>query len=161
MGICNDINKLKPEFKPILKWIIEKGKSEYNVDLKVNETFRTQEIQEAYYVQGRNNLEVVNRIRKAVGLWGITESENSRTITNVYKISELTGHGAGLAADLVPDGKWNSSLEKWSIIGKLCQEANRHYSEYLRSLNAEIAWGGTWNMSRGGNDAPHVELRYK
>ena len=44
-------------------------------------TDRTYQEQTAYFAQGREKLEVVNALRKIVGLWPISEEENLRKIT--------------------------------------------------------------------------------
>ena len=154
-----DIELLKPEFKQIAKWIIETAFSKFRVRLYINETVRTQELQTAYYKQGREPLDKVNAYRKSIKMWEISEYENKRIVTNVSKIDKTKGHGAGLAIDVVPNNDWSSPQFSWNIIGVMVDFANDEYKDYLKSLNAKIVWGGNFKSIRGG-DSPHIEMVY-
>ena len=75
-----DINLLRPKAKKLCElWIEECIKQ--GIDLVITQTFRSPELQEAYYSQGRESLEIVNLKRKKVGLDKITEKEN-KIVTN-------------------------------------------------------------------------------
>jgi len=160
MGINNNLLALRPEMHIIAEFIIWHAEG-CGVKLIVNETLRTQAIQSAYFAQCRNDLPMVNGLRKEAGLWSISEAENKRIVTNVQKISTTQGHGSGLAVDFVPDGKWNSPVEKWAVIGQAVEFAKKEFEKFLTLRNAELIWGGSWVLQGGGSDSPHVELDYK
>ena len=145
------MNKLKPEvlyaFKAFLSALEKKG-----IAYVVLETIRTQEVQDAYFAQGRKNVGEVNRLRGLAGLHQIDEKEAKRVITHV----EHSLHQDGIAADIVPvsaDGtipwkitKDNAAL--WHTFGRLGMEAG-------------LEWGGMWqplNEFGIGWDAAHYQL---
>ena len=69
------LDDLRPKTKKLCElWIEECRKN--GINLVVTQTFRSPELQEAYYSQGRESLEIVNLKRKKVGLDKITEKEN-------------------------------------------------------------------------------------
>jgi peptidoglycan L-alanyl-D-glutamate endopeptidase CwlK len=116
----------------------------------VVETLRTQEVQEAYYAQGRKSLAEINELRKKAGLYLLGEAEGKRIVTKTMQSIHLLG----LAADIVPvvDGKipWNITLdnaELWRTFGVLGKEAG-------------LEWGGLWTPLDKfgiGWDAPHYQ----
>ena len=160
MGINNSLLALRPDMHIITEFIIWHAEG-CGEKLIVNETLRTQPVQSAYFAQGRNDLPMVNGLRKEAGLWSISEAENKRIVTNVQKLSTTQGHGAGLAVDFVPNGKWDSPAEKWNVIGQAVESAKKMFENYLTLRNAELIWGGSWVLNGGGADKPHVELKYK
>jgi peptidoglycan LD-endopeptidase CwlK len=159
MPICKDLNKLNYIFRDMViklkSLAVEKG-----TNLIINETLRTDDVQEAYYAQGRKPLKIVNELRQAAGLYLLTDEKENKIITNVQHVNTESGHGAGLAVDLVPDGKWNSPPEKWDIIGECIAELWIFYADFIRKNNVSIIWGGTWKLAGGTYDQPHVEMKY-
>ncbi|MHB8096055.1 MAG: M15 family metallopeptidase domain-containing protein [Erysipelotrichaceae bacterium] len=153
--MINSLDKLNPDFKPIAEWIINTAKDKYKTNLVVNETLRTNEVQKAYYAQGREPIEDVNILREQAKLYRLTKKENKNKITNVKEISTTKGHGAGLAMDVIPDGNWNSPKNKWGIIELCVIESNIKYQIELEKIKSEIVWGGKWKKL---NDCPHIEL---
>ena len=160
MPLNNKISQLKPEFQPIAQWIINVAK-DMGVHLEINETLRTDDVQAAYYAQGRQPTLKVNSLRTQAGLYPITDQENKGIITNVMHVSKVKGHGAGLAFDVVPDGDWDAPESKWNVIGQAVEKANKYWLATLINMGAEIIWGGNWVLQGGGHDQPHIELVYK
>lgn len=158
--IQKNINLLIPLFKDIISWIIVEAAEKYKVFLEINETLRTNEVQNAYYAQGRKSLDEVNRLRASAGLYTIGKSENMRIITNVQNIATDRGHGAGMAADLVPTIQnkpcWNAPQSTWDVIGKCTEAANIKFKTELEAAKMNVVWGGSWKSIK---DTPHVEIK--
>jgi peptidoglycan L-alanyl-D-glutamate endopeptidase CwlK len=120
---------------------------------KVLETYRSLEVQQAYYAQGRQSLIVVNSLRAHAGLYALTETENQRTITNCDGITTKSKHQEGRAVDVVPivNGRipWDTVAHKdlWLQFGNLGKEAG-------------FSWGGDWGKTatKLGWDCPHYEI---
>ena len=140
---------LKTEVRPYFEAFIARLEKE-GLRYSVLETLRTQEVQEAYYAQGRKPFESVNELRKKAGLYLLREAEAGRIITNTMN----SVHLHGCAADIVPVSggviPWNftkESAELWLTFGRLGQESG-------------LEWGGTWkplNLFGIGWDAPHYQ----
>jgi peptidoglycan L-alanyl-D-glutamate endopeptidase CwlK len=106
----------------------------------ITETRRTQLTQIVYYCQGRMELEDVNKIRSALYLPVISESEN-KPITWTLKSNHMTGR----AVDIVP--LTSNDKPNWNDIStyqKIADIAKKH----------GIQWGGDWKE----RDYPHFEL---
>lgn len=114
------------------------------VDVLIYCTLRTEQEQDALYMQGRNALAVVNASFKSVGLAPISEKQNCRPCT--WARGGQSAHQYGKAFDCVPlqAGKpvWDSSSILWQIIGSI-------------GLKCGLSWGGTW--SAGKREYPHFE----
>ena len=113
------------------------------------ETDRTQAIQNAYYAQGRQDVDTVNRLRKEAGLYLIKDRENLR-ITNTTK----SNHTGGNAIDICPEipGKpgfpnWNATQDEWDHLGHLAETCGLDW--------CAGGYGQTWGK---GWDNPHFEL---
>jgi len=145
----NKIQLLKPEARPFFETFLS-ALEKQGLRYSVIETLRSQETQDAYYSQGRESLEEINRLRKTAGLYLLGADEAKRVITQVRH----SVHQDGLAADIVPviDGKipWlitADNAELWLTFGRLGQESG-------------LEWGGTWkplNSFEIGWDAPHYQ----
>jgi peptidoglycan L-alanyl-D-glutamate endopeptidase CwlK len=118
MGINRNINALKPKLAKRATIFCEEMKKQ-GIDYFVVETLRTQDIQNAYYAQGRKPLDAVNELRKNAGLYLLTENENKNTVTQTLK----SNHADGNAIDIAPmkDGKiwWNAPQDVWERMGKI------------------------------------------
>lgn len=142
---------MQVKVKNLLWELKEKG-----IAVRVVETLRTKEVQQAYYMQGRASLAEVNAARKAAGLYAISASENKYTITNCdgvrYKSNhQAQGDGYGYAVDIVPlksNGGlwWNAPEQIWTEIGVI---AERHGLDWCAG-----GYGQTWGK---GWDNPHFE----
>jgi len=152
MGITRGLCRLKPEARPVFEKFLA-ALERNGLRYAVIETLRTREVQDAYFAQGREPLEEVNRLRKKAGLRPIGAAEAGRIITKVRR----SVHQDGIAADIVPvsaDGSvpWNTNTaaaaKLWRKFGKLGMEAG-------------LEWGGAWaplNAFGVGWDAPHYQL---
>ena len=141
------LDDLRPKTKKLCElWIEECRKN--GINLVVTQTFRSPELQEAYYSQGRESLEIVNLKRKKVGLDKITEKENKI----VTKAAPWTSpHNYGLAWDFAPivNGKidWNN-LELFRKCGEIAKKLN--FEGYT------LEWGGDFKTIK---DFPHIQLK--
>ena len=119
---------------------------------KIQETYRTQEVQDAYFAQGRESLDSINELRKVAKLHLIGEAESKRIITS----ARYSVHQDRRAADIVPvlaNGMipWDYGKYKalWLEFGTLGMECG-------------LEWGGhtVWTplLSCGlGWDPPHYQ----
>ena len=144
------INLLIPAVRPLFETfltLLDKNGLRYSV----LETLRTQETQDAYYAQGRESFEEINRLRSIAGLYPLGREEAGRIITKAKR----SAHQDGIAADIVPvlDGgkiPWvitGGNAELWLTFGRLGREAG-------------LEWGGTWTPLDKfgiGWDAPHYQ----
>jgi hypothetical protein len=143
MGICKDVNKLtldtQARVRPFLEALVSKG-----IKFAVIETLRPQEIQDVYFMQGREPLEKVNARREELGLWALTEAEGKRCVTWTH----TSKHKDGNAIDVAPlDAKgniaWNAPFDVWERIGEVGEAHG-------------LDWGGRW---AGKNlDCPHFQF---
>lgn len=141
------LNRKTQDLEPVTRDMVEKGIAilkAQGIRFFVNETRRSNAVQSAYFAQGRESLDRVNALRAIAGLWPITESENSRKVTNTLK----SKHIEGKAVDIVPadrDGNplWNAPKQAWEAIAVV-----------MKSTGLE--WGGDW---AGAWDKPHYQRR--
>ena len=141
------LDDLRPKTKKLCElWIEECRKN--GINLVVTQTFRSTELQEAYYSQGRELLEIVNLKRKKVGLDKITEKEN-KIVTKAAP--GKSPHNWKMAWDFVPlvDGKpaWNR-LDLFDKAGAIARKMN--YQGY------SLEWGGDFKTIK---DKPHIQLK--
>ena len=91
------------------------------LDILITCTYRSEEEQNALYLQGRAPLAVVNDVRAKVRLAPITEEENGRRVTNAK--AGQSYHSRRRALDVVPivAGKpcWNPENPAWQQVGKI------------------------------------------
>jgi len=148
MGINRDIGALTPELAVCVKLFLYRCK-EKGIKVIVIETDRNQLVQNAYYAQGRESLEEVNRLRAIAGLYPITAKEN-KIITNA-KVSNHTGGGAIDIGPERPDKPgyvwWDAPQEVWEEIGALAETCGLDW--------CAGGFGQTWGK---GWDNPHYEL---
>jgi sulfite reductase alpha subunit-like flavoprotein len=152
--IHKDINLLNPEFRKIALQILEEFEKE-NIPYTIEETYRNQDVQDAYFAQGRKCLPEVNKLRKKAELYQITEKEN-KVITK----TKLSNHTKGIAIDIVPI---QIEMEK----GKAAKIWNYQNSVWLKvqaiakRMKKVVEWGGNWEPIKNGIgwDPPHWELK--
>lgn len=141
MPICRDITKCVPEVQAIDKKFLALCK-ENNFEVMRVETFRSDEVQSAYYCQGRADLKTVNDKRKKAGLYLITESENE-IITNTKP--GYSKHNLGNAVDYVP-----------LVNGKPCWTDSKLFARMgVYAKQAGYKWGGDFKSIK---DSPHCEI---
>jgi peptidoglycan L-alanyl-D-glutamate endopeptidase CwlK len=138
--MTSDLEKLNEHFKRLAYIFITECEKQ-GIRVKIYNTLRTKQEQEALYLQGRTPISVVNLAREKAGLEPIKESEN-KIVTHL----KSSPHCYGLAFDFVPivDGKvvWNNDF-LWETCGKIAE-----------SLGLE--WGGRWKSLP---DKPHIQMK--
>ncbi|MDR2742248.1 MAG: M15 family metallopeptidase [Treponema sp.] len=153
MGIIRNLNALDPAFQPVAAEFITRLK-EAGLAYTVVETFRTLAVQKAYYAQGREPLDAVNRMRTLAGLWLIGEAENKKFVTKTMNSVHLDGKALD-AAPLLPDGKI-----PWNITTQVIADLWKRFGEIGISVGLE--WGGGWKpLDRWGIgwDPPHYQAK--
>lgn len=148
MSVNKNIDALKPELAAAVRRFLNRC-AEEKIPVLIIETEREQAVQDAYYAQGRQDLDAVNRLREAIGLHLLGEFEN-KIVTNA-KVSRHTG---GNAVDIAPEvpGKpgqpwWNAPMWTWERIGAVAETCGLDW--------CAGGYGQTWGK---GWDNPHFEL---
>lgn len=148
-----DRNKLHPAVREKLEQL-EVMARENGVDFIVTQTLRTEAEQIAYYAQGRQPLEEVNKLRAKAGMGPIADQENSNIVTRARTVWD-SYHAYGLAFDIAvlndkghidwgEDADWNNSnVSDWEEIGALGESIG-------------LEWGGNFSSLR---DMPHFQYR--
>jgi len=131
----------QPVFREFLNLLdVELGDDRY----VVFEGRRTVAVQEAYYAQGRESLEDVNKKRAAAGLCLLRSERDNYPITWTLK----SKHVDGLAMDVLPtDGRGNPT---WDLA---------HYRKTFETIRdcgkkAGLTCGADWNPP----DWPHYQI---
>jgi peptidoglycan LD-endopeptidase CwlK len=141
------LDDLRPKTKKLCELWIEQCRKQ-GINLVVTQTFRSPQLQEAYYSQGRETLESVNAKRKKVGLQVILETDN-KIVTKAPAGS--SPHNYGLAWDFAPivNGKidWNN-LDLFKKCGEIAKKLN--FEGYT------LEWGGDFKTIK---DLPHIQLK--
>lgn len=154
MGLIRSIDELDSRMVPIARKFLYQVQAA-GIRPYVYETLRTQGVQDAYFAQGREALEVVNQKRAVEGLWPITEQDNRRMITDSrLTVFKGVGHGNGTAMDVVPVDKagkpcWKAAPEIWFTMGEIGELCG-------------LDWGGRWkplDKNGLGWDCPHFQMR--
>lgn len=159
MGIHRELNLLEPTLKKrvekLLSVLEEKG-----FLVLVSETLRDQDVQIAYYAQGRKSLSEVNKLRDKAGLYKLSANENKNTVTNCDGITHKSNHqardesGLGFAIDIVPakinsrgyrDFWWDAPHDVWEELGEIAE-----------SCGLDWCYGGKGEQWKW--DMPHFEL---
>lgn len=137
-------------------WLAERARQHVElcaasgVRLVVYCTYRSDAEQRALYAQGRQVLDITNRMRAEAGLPPITAEENARKVTQRRTGSNhghtQDGKPCALAYDAAPlddtgHMDWSGSSYRWHIV-----------IDVGRRLG--LVWGGDWNM----RDLPHWEM---
>ena len=91
MGVCRDIKALAPIMQSRVNRFLLECKRQ-GVKVAIIETVRSEDVQKAYYAQGRESLETVNELRKKAGLYLLSESENKKIITNCDGVKNKRNH---------------------------------------------------------------------
>lgn len=151
MPICKNVNELYAPMQPLVRKFIQKCKDS-GVNVAIVETYRTANVQRAYYAQGREPLEEVNKKRNYAGLWNLPPRENARVITNCDGVNTLSRHQSRRAVDIAPvkDCRidWNAPQETWERMGALAEECGLDWC----AGGFGAVWGKGW-------DNPHFEYK--
>ena len=146
----NNLDALLPSVKKMALEFLKKLDLA-GIKYSVIETRRSQDVQDAYFSQGRDDPEVVNEKRKKAGLYALSENECKKVITK----AKVSKHTSGLALDVAPvvNGKilWTiDATEKanyWKRLGEIGESCG-------------FVWGGRWTPLDKyglGWDLPHFE----
>ena len=126
---------------------------EKEIKFAVLETWRDPLVQKAYYAQGREDYDVVCKLREIAGLPIITEDEARRKITN----TQFSKHTLGKAIDMVPI--LSTGIIPWKI--KDASTAALWLSIGEIGESCGLIWGGRWEP-KGlwgiGWDPAHYEV---
>jgi hypothetical protein len=148
MPLVRDIEKLNPIVKEKFKLALAELDKE-KIFYYINETYRSQLVQDAYYAQGRQPLDVVNTFRAKAGLVKIGLDESKNIITN----AKVSKHTSGKAVDIY--------LKNGS--GGIVWSANRFQLEPMATIIKSFGfeWGGDWTKpdinGKVFTDLPHYE----
>lgn len=153
MAIIRSLDALDPGFRPLAVEFIRRLAAA-DIPHRVDETLRTGDVQEAYWLQGRAPLAEVNAAREKAGLYLLTGAENRTTVTWTRESVHFTGR----AVDVVPllsrgDGRFFVPWDYAAYAGIW-----RQMGEIGKSLGLE--WGGDWPPLIGGvigKDPPHYQ----
>jgi peptidoglycan L-alanyl-D-glutamate endopeptidase CwlK len=107
------IDELEPVFGARLAAMIVDCANE-GIYVRIVQGFRSPNLQHAFYLQGREPLDVVNEARQSVALAPITDEDNQKTVTNADWMQSM--HCFGLAGDGDPslDGTTQPFNPDWS-----------------------------------------------
>jgi peptidoglycan L-alanyl-D-glutamate endopeptidase CwlK len=153
MPVIRTIDALDPGFRPLALEFIHRL-ADAGIPFRIEETLRTRDVQEAYWLQSRAPLDGVNAARKKAGLYLLEEKENKVTVTWTRESVHFTGR----AIDLVPllsreDG---SFFVPWDYVAYA--GIWKRMGEIGQGLGLE--WGGVWAPLIGGvigKDPPHYQ----
>lgn len=154
--MSRDLKKGTDRIQKFAEKLISEVKRILGLNLLVLEVDRPFDVHVAYYAQGREALEVVNKLRKRVGLYPITEQENKKKITWTMSSNHITNledaskmndvsravdiglkdkngrYVTDANADINKDGKID--FKQIGIIGKM--------------IDPGMIWGGDWKGSK-------------
>jgi hypothetical protein len=153
MAIIRSLDALNHGFRPLAVEFVRRLAAA-DIPYRIDETLRTADVQEAYWLQSRAPLAEVNAARKKAGLYLLTEAENRVTVTWTRESVHLKGE----ALDVVPllgrgDGRFFVPWDYLPYAGIWLQ-----MGKIGRSLGLE--WGGAWPPLTGGvigKDPPHYQ----
>ena len=145
------IELLHPEVKQEVKEIYNKI-LDRELNIRFTSTLRTFKEQDVLYMQGRKSLSEVNKARKEIGLYEISEKDN--IIVTKAKGGESI-HNYGLAIDfciLDTNNTYNMSYD--------FNKNNEHDWDEVVFLFKSYGWfwGGDWTSFK---DYPHFEKTFK
>ena len=136
--------RAQPVFEQFLNLVDENlGETQYNLF----EGRRSVATQRAYFAQGRESFEEVNRLRAAAGLWLYT---NPNAQLRIITWTMQSKHIDGLAIDVLPvDGRGNPT---WDLAHF------RREFEIIRNCGRSVGLicGADWAATP---DWPHYEIR--
>jgi hypothetical protein len=113
------------------------------------EVHRSAAVQRAYYAQGRQNLSLVNNLRKAAGLAPIGAEENRNVVT--YRRPGRSKH------EKMPSEAIDILIMKGRIIVN-DPAWYRRLADMMRSYNHAIIWGGDWDGDQRSDDERFVDM---
>jgi hypothetical protein len=152
MPLHKDVTELLPEIQGKVYSAIEELNAK-RIAFLIMETYREQAVQDSYYAQGRESLQVVNNLRVSAGLRSITDDDNKQIITK----AKNSLHTLRRAIDIVPvsssgDVPWNvedsSTADLWINLATVMKDNG-------------FEWGGDWDPKDKwgiGWDSSHYQI---
>jgi peptidoglycan LD-endopeptidase CwlK len=142
------IEDLNEDVQPVILYFEQRLVEEGHPLFKRCCTYRSQAEQDCVYMQGREDLDVINEARAAAGLGPIPASENRRPVTWTH----VSKHTSRDAVDyyIEKDGRYISDtkvdyddddIPDWDEFGAIARECG-------------LEWGGDWPK----RDIPHVQM---
>lgn len=143
-----DFGKLHPVVRRKLNRLIALGRVN-GLEFIVTQTMRTHLEQQAYWMQGREPLALVNGARSMAALSPISKEENERRITWV----RTSTHEYGLAFDIALKGRGGKGVH-WDTKADINAKGGPDYDE-IGKLGEEcgLIWGGRFKS----RDLVHFE----
>lgn len=159
--MSRDLNRATPRVRNFANKLISEAKRVLNIDVFVIEVDRFYNVQVAYFAQGRDTLEAVNKLRKRAGLSPINAATNKKKITWTMNSKHIINLENNIDSDDLSKavdfgikdkmGKYDGSskadtnkdnkpdYKQLGIIGKM--------------IDPGMIWGGDWKTP----DMPHWE----
>ena len=152
MGIYRSLNELRDDVRLKATGAIEEM-TKKGIPYLVLETYRPQDVQDAYYAQGRYSYDIVCELRAKSGLPAISREEASRKITQTKK----SKHTERVAIDIVP--VLSNGTIPWAIKDASIAAIWMSIAEVMKKHGFE--WGGDWDPKDRwgiGWDPAHYEI---
>jgi hypothetical protein len=152
MPLCRDLKELLPDVQERVYSAIKELNSK-DIAFVVLETYRDQMVQDAYYAQGREPLDVVNALRLKAEIQPLTEEENRQIITK----ARYSYHTKRRAIDIVP-ALSNGNIP-WSVRDASTAALWLSLAEVMKANGFE--WGGDWDPKNEwgiGWDSSHYQV---
>ena len=123
-------------------------------DILVTEGYRTKEVQEAYYAQGRKSLTEVNALRKKAGLYEI-DAKSNYVISWALPCESPHQHYAAFDVYLMSldNKKLEADKNRLTIFYDLMKKLATS-PKYAQKIELGLFWG-----QYGQLDPPHVEIK--
>lgn len=159
--MSRDLSKATLRVRNFANKLISEAKRILNIDVFVIEVDRPYIVQVAYYAQGRDTLEAVNKLRKRAGLSPINAATNKKKITwtmNSKHIINLENNSSIDNLSHAVDFGIKDKMGKYS--GDSKADTNKDNKPDYKQLgiigkviDPGMIWGGDWKNP----DMPHWE----
>ena len=150
MGVNRDIKLCVPRLQDAWEHLKEQWETLHpnGPTLILVETYRSPDVQRAYYAQGREKLAIVNKIRMANGLYALTEAENRHKITNAQPGKSKHQEKPAKAFDV---GFVKDKKMVWDRVNY------QRAADILRDSFPDVTWGADWNHNGRSDDERFVD----
>lgn len=142
-----DIKDAHPRLQKSWAFVQAEWPKRYPDDLKpfLTEVYRSPDVQQALYAQGRRPIREVNSLRRSANLAPINENENRKTVTNAKPGQSKHQRKPAHAVDI------------WFARGKQLVDDTRLWNQLavlMKEADPGIVWGGNFKAV----DKPHFEI---